>query len=55
MVLSWATGDCLTTGGVTYLYIGMKAQTYANGQCNPAKQEPWCPDSSNDYKFMACP
>jgi hypothetical protein len=55
MVMNWATGDCVTTAGVTYRYVGMKAQTYANGDCNPAKQEPWCSDSGNDYKFMACP
>jgi hypothetical protein len=54
-VMSWAPGDCVTAGSVTYVYIGTKAQTYANGQCNPTKQEPWCPDTSNDYKFMACP
>jgi hypothetical protein len=55
MSLSWATGDCVTTGGVTYRYIGTKAQTYAHGDCNPAKQAAWCTDSGNDYKFMACP
>jgi hypothetical protein len=54
-VMNWATGDCVTTGGVTYRYVGTKAQTYANGDCNPAMQEPWCSDSGNDYKFMACP
>lgn len=54
-VMSWAPGDCVTAGTTTYLYIGTKAQTYANGQCNPSKQEPWCPDAGNDYKFMACP
>jgi hypothetical protein len=54
-VMSWGPGDCVTAGSATYVYIGTKAQTYANGQCNPAKQEPWCPDTSNDYKFMACP
>jgi hypothetical protein len=54
-VMNWATGDCVTSGGVTYRYVGTKAQTYANGDCNPAKQEPWCSDSGNDYKFMACP
>lgn len=54
-VMNWTTGDCVTTGGKTYLYVGTKAQTYANAQCNPAKQEPWCPDMDNDYKFMACP
>ena len=54
-VMSWAPGDCMTAGSATYVYIGTKPQTYANGQCNPAKQEPWCPDTSNDYKFMACP
>lgn len=55
MNLSWASGDCVTTGGVTYLYTGTKAQTYANGDCNPAKQLAWCRDAGNDYKFMACP
>jgi hypothetical protein len=55
MSLSWATGDCVTTGGVTYRYVGTKAQTYAHGDCNPAKQAAWCTDSGNDYKFMACP
>ncbi len=54
-VMSWAPGDCVTAGSTTYVYIGTKAQTYANGQCNPAKQEPWCPDAGNDFKFMACP
>jgi hypothetical protein len=54
-VLSWAPGDCLSVGATTYLYTGTKAQTYANGQCNPGKQEAWCTDSGNDYKFMVCP
>ncbi len=54
-VLSWKTGDCLTVGAATYVYTGVIAQTYANGQCNPTKQEPWCADTSNDYKFMLCP
>src|SRR6478609_5438691 len=40
-VMSFKTGDCLTTGGKTYRYTGTKAQTYANGSCNPAKQETW--------------
>ena len=53
-VLNWASGDCLDVSGTKYLYTGAKAQTYANGQCNPTKQEAWCTDSGNDYKFMAC-
>ncbi|HEX2873786.1 MAG TPA: hypothetical protein VHP33_21165 [Polyangiaceae bacterium] len=53
-VLAWAAGDCVDVSGAKYLYTGTKAQTYANGQCNPAKQEAWCADSSNDYKFMLC-
>jgi hypothetical protein len=53
-VLAWKPGDCLDVSGAKYLYTGTKAQTYANGQCNPAKQEPWCADSGNDYKFMLC-
>jgi hypothetical protein len=54
MVLNWVSGDCLTVAGKTYLYTGTKAQTYANGQCNPTKQEPWCTSVDGDYKFMAC-
>lgn len=53
--ISFATNDCLTVGTATYKYVGTKAQTYANGQCNPSMQEPWCTDSGNDYKFMLCP
>jgi len=53
-VLNWKTGDCLDVGGAKYLYTGTIAQTYANGQCNPTKQEAWCTDSGNDYKFMLC-
>lgn len=53
--ISWATGDCFTVATATYAYTGTKAQTYANGQCNPSKQEAWCADSGNDYKFMLCP
>jgi len=52
--ISWVTGDCLTTGGKTYLYTGTKMQMFANGDCNPAKQLTWCTDSNNDYKFMLC-
>jgi hypothetical protein len=54
-VMNWVNGDCLTVSGKTYLYTGTKAQTYANSQCNPSKQEAWCTDMGNDYKFMACP
>jgi hypothetical protein len=54
-VMNWVSGDCLTVSGKTYLYTGTKAQTYANSQCNPTKQETWCTDMGNDYKFMACP
>ena len=53
-VLSWSSGDCLDVAGTKYLYTGTKMQTYANAQCNPTKQEAWCTDSGNDYKFMAC-
>ena len=53
--MSWTTGDCVTTAGTTYEYTGTKAQTYANSQCNPGKQEAWCTDSGNDYKFLVCP
>jgi hypothetical protein len=53
-VLNWSSGDCLDVSGAKYQYIGTKAQTYANAQCNPTKQEAWCTDSGNDYKFMAC-
>jgi hypothetical protein len=52
--ISWGPGDCLTLATKTYLYTGTKMQTYANIQCNPAKQETWCTDSGNDYKFMVC-
>jgi hypothetical protein len=52
--LSWSTGDCLDVAGAKYLYVGMRMQTYANHQCNPTKQETWCTDSGNDYKFMLC-
>jgi hypothetical protein len=54
-VMNWVSGDCLSVGGKNYLYTGTKAQTYANAQCNPSMQEPWCTDMGNDYKFMACP
>jgi hypothetical protein len=53
-VLNWSSGDCLDVSGAKYLYTGTKAQTYANAQCNPTKQEAWCTDSGNDYKFMLC-
>lgn len=53
-VLNWSSGDCLDVAGAKYLYTGAKMQTYANAQCNPTKQEAWCTDSGNDYKFMAC-
>jgi hypothetical protein len=53
-VLNWSSGDCLDVAGTKYLYTGAKMQTYANAQCNPTKQEAWCTDSGNDYKFMAC-
>jgi hypothetical protein len=45
----------MKVGDATYKYTGTKAQTYANIQCNPTMQEPWCTDSGNDYKFMVCP
>jgi hypothetical protein len=54
-VLNWVSGDCLSVSGKNYVYTGTKAQTYANAQCNPGKQEAWCTDMGNDYKFMACP
>lgn len=54
-VLNWATGDCLTVADKTYKYVGTKAQTWANKDCNPTMQLAWCTDSGNDYKFMACP
>jgi hypothetical protein len=53
-VISIKPGDCVDVAGAKYLYTGAKVQTWANKQCNPAQQEAWCPDSSNDYKFMAC-
>jgi hypothetical protein len=53
--ISFTTNDCLTVGTATYKYVGTKAQTYANVQCNPSMQETWCTDSGNDYKFMLCP
>jgi hypothetical protein len=53
-VTSIKPGDCVDVAGAKYLYTGAKVQTWANKQCNPTKQEAWCPDSSNDYKFMAC-
>jgi hypothetical protein len=54
MVLNWVSGDCLSVAGKNYLYTGTKAQTYANGACNPTKQEAWCTSVDGDYKFMAC-
>lgn len=54
-VINWATGDCFSLGTATYVYTGVRAQTYANSQCNPMMQEAWCTDTSNDYKFMLCP
>jgi hypothetical protein len=54
MVLGFVTGNCLDVKGQLYLYTGTKAQTYANGDCNPAKQLSWCTDMGNDYKFMLC-
>lgn len=53
--MNWVTGDCMTVSGKTYRYTGTKAQTYAHGDCNPTKQEAWCTDVGNDYKFVACP
>lgn len=53
-VTSIKPGSCVDVAGAKYLYTGSKEQTWANKQCNPAAQEAWCPDSSNDYKFMAC-
>jgi hypothetical protein len=53
--ISFTTNDCLTVGTATYKYVGTKAQTYANIQCNPSMQQTWCTDSGNDYKFMLCP
>lgn len=52
--ISWKTGDCLTVDTAKYVYVGMKMQTYANHSCNPTKQETWCTDSGNDYKFTLC-
>jgi hypothetical protein len=52
--VSFSKGDCVTTAGKTYLYTGTKAQTYANGSCNPAMQMTWCKDTGNDYNFMLC-
>lgn len=52
--LSWGPGACLVVGSKTYLYTGMKAQTWANKDCNPTMQLAWCSDVGADYKFMAC-
>jgi len=52
--ISWKTGDCFLVGTATYVYVGMKMQTYANGSCNPMKQLSWCTNSDTDYKFMLC-
>jgi hypothetical protein len=55
--VSFVKGDCVTTGGKTYLYTGSKAQTFANGACNPAMQMTWCKASTeggNDFNFMLC-
>lgn len=54
MVQTIKPGDCVTVTDKTYLYTGVKTQTYANDQCNPTKQEAWCIDTSNDYNFKLC-
>lgn len=52
--LSFGPGDCLDVGGAIYLYTGVKAQTWANKDCNPTMQLAWCSDVGADYKFMLC-
>jgi len=52
--ISWSNGACFTVDTATYVYVGMKMQTYANGSCNPTKQLSWCTNSDSDYKFMLC-
>ena len=47
-------GDCLDVAGKLYLYTGMKAQTWANKDCNPTMQLAWCSDVGADYKFTLC-
>jgi len=52
--LAFEPGDCLDVAGDIYLYTGSKDQTWANKDCNPAKQLAWCSDVGADYKFMLC-
>jgi hypothetical protein len=53
--ISFTTGDCMTVGDVTYKYVGVRPQTWANRDCNPTAQLAWCSDVGADYKFMVCP
>ena len=52
--LAFGPGDCLDVAGAVYLYTGVKAQTWANKDCNPTMQAAWCSDVGADYKFMLC-
>jgi hypothetical protein len=52
--LAFGPGDCLDVAGALYLYTGVKAQTWANKDCNPTMQAAWCSDVGADYKFMLC-
>lgn len=52
--LAFGPGDCLDVAGAIYLYTGVKAQTWANKDCNPTMQAAWCSDMGADYKFMLC-
>ena len=52
--LAFGPGDCLDVAGAIYLYTGVKAQTWANKDCNPTMQATWCSDVGADYKFMLC-
>ena len=52
---SFATGDCITADGKTFLYTGTKAQTWAHPDCHPGAQKmTWCTQMGSDYVFMAC-
>jgi hypothetical protein len=52
--ITWVTGDCFTVGDKLFAYVGTKMQTWANGSCNPTKQDTWCPNMDTDYKFTPC-
>lgn len=52
--LALVTNDCVDVAGAIYLYTGVKAQTWANKDCNPTMQAAWCSDVGADYKFMLC-